>query len=238
MSRKTKKILTKEQMFTIINSTTIKLEVLIIGRKKENELNFVFPSEEEIKAAQLICCGKYCSGCESPAAYAWRKRQVDLSVLLEKAIRNELSGTEHEVVVEHWYNSLNLTQVAEKRSTSVSAVKRALDRATEKLEKVLGYVVCYQNDVCKESVIPLALGRARAIAAARNASGGDSGERLMHLRQSQCVSKKDLSKVTGIKELRIDAIEHGAVLMSDELIKLSGFYDISTDFILKGEGND
>ena len=60
-------ILTKEQMFTIINSTTIKLEVLIIGRKKENELNFVFPSEEEIKAAQLICCGKYCSGCEFPA---------------------------------------------------------------------------------------------------------------------------------------------------------------------------
>ena len=170
--------------------------------------------------------------------YAWRKRQVDLSVLLEKAIRNELSGTEHEVVVEHWYNSLNLTQVAEKRSTSVSAVKRALDRATEKLEKVLGYVVCYQNDVCKESVIPLALGRARAIAASRNASGGDSGERLMHLRQSQCVSKKDLSKATGIKELRIDAIEHGAVLMSDELIKLSGFYDISTDFILKGESND
>lgn len=225
-------------MFTIINSTAIKSEVLIIGRKKENEFNFVFPSEEEIRAAQLICCGKYCSGCEAPAAYAWRKRQVDLSVLLEKAIRNELSGTEHEVVVEHWYNSLNLTQVAEKRSTSVTAVKKALDRATEKLEKVLSYVVCYQNDVCKESVIPLALGRARVIAAARNASEGDSGVRLMRLRQSQCMSKKDLSKATEIKETRIDALEGGAMLQVDELIKLSSFYDISTDFILKGEKND
>ena len=62
----------------------------------ENEYlrDITYPDEDEIKAAQLACCGRVCRDCEAPAAYAWRKREVDLALLLEKAIENEL--TEHE----------------------------------------------------------------------------------------------------------------------------------------------
>ena len=49
---------------------------------------FEFIDEEEMKAAQLACCGRVCNRCETPAAYAWRKREVDLAILLILYIYN------------------------------------------------------------------------------------------------------------------------------------------------------
>lgn len=222
-------------MFTIINSRTIKSEVWIIDGKHQKAVEMAYPSEEEIKAAQLACCGRFCRGCETPAAYAWRKREVDLALLLERAINRELSETERETVVDHWFNSLTQTQISKKRGISPAAVKNTLDRAQEKLERVLSYVVCYQQNVDDESIIPLALGRAKVIAAARNAVGGGSGDRLLRLRQSQAISKKSLNAATGIPVSRMDSLESGAVPKIDELLALSEFFDVSVDFILKGE---
>ncbi len=194
-----------------------------------------YPSEEEIKAAQLTCCGRFCKECESPAAYAWRKREVDLAILLERAINRELSETERETVVDRWFNSLTQTQISRKRGISPAAVKNTLDRAQEKLERVLSYVVCYQQNVADESIIPLALGRARVIAAARNASGGTSGDRLMRLRQSQSMSRQNLNAATGISLSRIEHLENGDLPKTDELLALSEFFNVTVDFILKGE---
>lgn len=224
-------------MFTIINSVTIILEVQTIKKKQTKAAEVVFPSEEEMKAAQLACCGRYCNECETPAAYAWRKREVDMALLLEKAIAKELSQTEREVVIEHWFNSLSQSQIAQKRGTSSAAVKGTIDRATQKLERVLGYAVCYQQNVCTDSIIPLVVGRARVIAAARNAAGGNSGNRLLRLRQSQCLTKEALSKVTGIKLSRIISLESEAIPKGDELILLSEFFGVTADFILKGESD-
>ena len=58
---------------------------------REEDIIFRYPSKEEIKAAQLACCGRCCDACETPAEYAWRKRSVDLSVLLENAIEKAFS---------------------------------------------------------------------------------------------------------------------------------------------------
>ncbi len=96
-------------------------------------------------------------------------------------------------------------------------------------------MVCYQQNVADESIIPLALGRARVIAAARNASGGTSGDRLLRLRQSQSISKKSFSEATGISVSRIDSLESGNLPKTDELLVLSEFFDVTVDFILKGE---
>lgn len=222
-------------MFSIINSRTIKLEVRIIDSKHQKTMEMVYPSEEEIKAAQLACCGRFCRECEAPAAYAWRKRDVDLALLLERAINRELSETERETVVDHWFNSLTQTQISRKRGISPAAIKNTLDRAQEKLERVLSYVVCYQQNVADETIIPLALGRARVIAAARNAVGGTSGDRLVRLRQSQSVSRESLRAATGISVARLESLESGALPKTDELLILSEFFDVSVDFILKGE---
>lgn len=160
---------------------------------------------------------------------------MDLAILLEQAINRELSETERETVIDHWFNSLTQTQISKKRGISPAAVKNTLDRAQEKLGRVLSYVVCYQQNVADESIMPLALGRARVIAAARNSTGGSCGDRLLRLRQSQSISKRSFNAATGISVSRIEAIESGAVPKTDELLILSDFFDVTVDFILKGE---
>ncbi len=163
---------------------------------------------------------------------------MDLAILLERAINRELSETERETIVDRWFNSLTQTQISRKRGISPAAVKNTLDRAQEKLERVLSYVVCYQQNISDESIIPLALGRAKVIAAARNASGGTSGDRLMRLRQSQSISKESFSAATGISVARIERLESGDLPKTDELLALSEFFDVTVDFILKGERDD
>ncbi len=200
--------------------------------------NLSYPSADEIKGAQLACCGRFCKECEAPAAYAWRKREVDLALLLEKAIQNELTETEQDAVVDYWFNGMSQIQIARKNGISQTAVKSTIERAKTKLERVLSYVVCYQQNVMAENIIPLALGRARVIAAARNASGGSLSDRLRRLRQSQCMSKECLSLATGITKDRIENLENGNDPKADELIILSEFFDVTADFILKGERDD
>lgn len=203
--------------------------------KASNENFFNFPDESEIKAAQLACCGRHCTACEAPAEYAWRKRSVDLAILLEGAVENELTPLERETIKEYWYNTKSLSRIAAERGIAPSTVSATLERAQGKLKKVLGYAVRYQHDVNSESIIPLALGRARVIAAARNAVGGTSALRIMRLRQSQNLSREALSKAIAISPSRLERIENAkASPDSEELIALSEFFAVSTDFILKG----
>lgn len=204
--------------------------------KKEQPL-FSFPDKEEIKAAQLACCGRHCSACEAPAEYAWRKREVDMSLLLEKAIRNELTETERAAVVMYWFDGETVTAISQKREVSPAAVKKTLDRAQEKLEKVLSYAVCYQQNIMSESIIPLVVGRARVIAAARNADGSNTGVRISCLRQSQCLSHEALGIAVGISPSRLLNLERGAQPAATELVALSEFFCVTTDYILKGEKN-
>ena len=206
-------------------------------KKEKEKEDFLYPSREEMKAAQLICCGKVCSECETPAEYAWRKREVDLAVLLERAIRQELTETEREAVTAHWYDGETQAEIAKKKGVTSEVVKGTLNRAQKKLERVLSYTVYYQSNIVSESIIPLAIGRARVITAARNAKGGNAGDRILRLRQSQCISVDALSVATGITPSRLKKIENGSVLSCDEVVAFSEFFEITTDFILKGESD-
>lgn len=207
--------------------------------KKQKSLSvFSYPDREEIKAAQLACCGRYCNACEAPAEYAWRKREVDMALLLEKAINRELTEAERSAVIQYWFDGESLTQISQKKRISPAAVRRTLDRAQEKLEKVLSYAVCYQQNIMSESIIPLAVGRARVIAAARNSSGKKTGERIALLRQSQCLTSDSLCVATGINSSRLMKIEGGAEPDISELVALSEFFSVSVDYILKGDKND
>lgn len=208
-------------------------------KKTSDENFFTFPDENEIKAAQLACCGRHCTACEAPAEYAWRKRSVDLAILLEGAIENELTPLESEAIKEYWFNAKTLTRIAAERGIAPSTVSATLERAQGKLKKVLGYAVRYQHDISSESIIPLALGRARVIAAARNTVGGTPALRIIRLRQSQNLSREALSKATAIPPARLERIENAkASPDSDELISLSEFFAVSTDYILKGADSD
>lgn len=205
--------------------------------KKELPM-YCYPDKDEIRAAQLACCGRHCNACETPAEYAWRKREVDMSLLLERAIRKELTDAERSAVMLHWFNGESLTEISAEKGITPSAVKKTLDRAHEKLEKALSYVVCYQQNLLTESIIPLAVGRARVIAAARNFPCKRAGDRIAHLRQSQCLTVDALCAATGIGSSRLIKIEKGAEPENSELVALSEFFDVTTDYILKGENND
>lgn len=205
----------------------------------ENEYisDITYPSEEEMRTAQHMCCGRVCRECETPAAYAWRKREVDMSLLLEKAIENELTENEKRIVEDRWYKSLSLSQIARNRGISPAAVKHTSERALEKLERVLKYVVFYQRDIIEESIVPAAVGRARLIAASKKLNAYSIGERIKRLRLSRGISLKLFSDSTGIAEKRIAEIEGEGVLKTEELILISEFFAVSTDYILKGENN-
>ncbi len=216
----------------------MKKEAFTIKKVQNEEVRSSFPSEEEIRIAQKLCCGRCCTQCECPAEYAWRKRDVDMAILMEKAIENELTKTEKETVRSHWYDFESITKIADKKKISPAAVKRTLTRAQEKLERVLRYAVCYQHNMRDESIVPLVLGRARVIAAARNAVGGNAGDRLRRLRQSQNLTKEILAPSLDITAERLERIETGELPTADELSVFSAFFEVSTDFILKGVTNE
>ena len=207
-------------------------------KRKADEVRESFPSREEIRTAQLACCGRCCTQCESPAEYAWRKRDVDMAILLEKAISDELTATERETVTDFWFNGENLTTIAQKKKINPSAVKRTLSRACEKLEKVLKYAVCYQQMQNNENIIPVVLGKARVIAAARNTYGNTTGGRLSGLRKSQNLTCEILASAVGISAERLQRLEEGAEMKGGEVVSISGFYGVTADYILKGELNE
>lgn len=230
-------LLTTEHMFSIINSVTIKKRGVKLNNNLNEEENlFTFPDEQEIKTAQAICCGRVCKECETPAEYAWRKRDVDMSFLLEEAIENELSEIEKNTVTDYWFESLSISEIAEMTGITKAAVSLTLKRAEEKLQHVLGYTVKYQRDLNNETIIPLVLGRARVIAAARRASGGEICDRVRRLRQSMNLSRKALGKAIGVSTSRVTSIEDGTVQVNlREIIALSEIFSVTTDFILKGD---
>lgn len=204
--------------------------------KTEEESFFNYPDEAEIKAAQSACCGRCCKECETPAEYAWRKRSVDLAALLEIAISKELTEKEQLAITDFWFDSLTLTQISQKRNISPAAVHKTLERAQDKLKKVLEYTVKYQNEILADSnIIPLALGRARVIAAAKRFKAGSAGDRIRRLRQSENLSRLSLGKVLGISENRLKRLEEAeSVPDIREVIVISEFFSVTTDYILKG----
>lgn len=202
-------------------------------QEADNEIFFNYPSEEETKAAQALCCGRGCTACETPAAYAWRKRAVDMSLLLEAAMENELTVTERETLKAFWFDSMSVGKIARLRGISSAAVSDTVSRAQEKLKKSLRYAVLYQHDtLSEETVLPLAFARARAIAAARNAKPKSTGERIRLLRMSRGLSSAALSRACAIPQNRLKAIEEGKAVYGDELAALCAFFGTSADYLI------
>ena len=205
------------------------------NRDRQRALLFTPPTREEIEAAQRACCGRVCSACEAPAAYAWRKRAVDLSVLVDQAIRCELTAAERQAVLLHWYRGLNISQTAQTLGISRSTASMTLQRAQRRLEQALRYVVQYQHDAPSPSLVPLAVRRAAVVAAARAGLPDAVGDRLRVLREREAIPPGEAAKLAGIAPKRLAVIEAGASLpCTEELLRLSAFYQVPADFILKG----
>ncbi|MBQ6266863.1 MAG: sigma-70 family RNA polymerase sigma factor [Clostridia bacterium] len=204
-------------------------------REQLQAMLFTPPQKEEIEAAQRVCCGRGCSACEAPAAYAWRKRAVDLSALVDQAVRRELTAPERRAVVLHWYRGFSVSETAQALGVSRPTVSVTLQRALRRLEQVLQYVVAYQHDLQTTALVPLAVRRAAAVSSARAFLPASVGARLRTLREREAIPCETAASLLGFQSDRLESLEAGRVtLRTSELLKLSGFYQVSTDLILKG----
>ncbi len=207
--------------------------------KKQDEQSddyFSYPTAAEIKAAEAACCGKCCLSCETPSAYAWRRRDIDMAYLLRAAIEQELTEPERETTLMFWFEKMSISQIAAARGVNQSAVSRTLDRAKEKLHRVLKYAVEYQRSLYSQTVIHSALSRAAVIAAARETGGENLGERLRLLRVGENLSREALSHGLMVPNSRVIAIETGrAEAQASEIISISAYFNKTTDYLLKGD---
>ncbi|MBR6004661.1 MAG: helix-turn-helix domain-containing protein [Clostridia bacterium] len=187
---------------------------------------FSYPSQEEIRRAVGICCGRFCRLCETPVEYAWRARDVDMSSLLDFAIENELTDTEREAVRLRWFENLTSREIALRTETCESSVSRTLSRAAAKLGRALGYAVFYQHDNNSSAIIPAAVERARAVSAAKFMKAEDFAGRVKKQRLIRGYSEEQTERYAGIKRGRLRRIESGETPSAEEKARLSAFFAV------------
>ena len=68
--------------------------------------------------------------------------------------------------------------------------------------------------------------------------GGTSGDRITRLRQSQNLTREILAPALDVSVKRLGQLEGDAVPDGDELCALSAFFQVTADYILKGEINE
>ncbi len=206
-------------------------------KKIEAAMDFSFPSPEERKAAMSVCCGSHCPGCESPDDYAWRRRDVDLSLLADEVIEKRLTPKEREVMTAYWFGGKTLSAIASEFGVCTSSVSRCLEKAQKKLYDALSCAVAYQHNIENIDFLPIAVRRALAVSAAKRFEPKNIGERIRKLRCSQNIGEQLLSEATGIPIKCLRAIEEsGEMPTLSQIVLLAGFFETTTDYLLKGEG--
>ena len=195
--------------------------------KSDEPTDFNYPDEEESAAAVRACCGRCCTACESPAEYAWRKRNVNLAALLGMAIEEELTQAEKEAVKAVCYELRSLSEIAAEKGISPSAVYGTYERAREKLRRALRYVVIYQRDLVPQTDYPEPLDYAYRILSSGKQKGGSAAERFRYAREQKGISLRMAERATGISKTKILRIERGEVTPdSDETEKLCAVYGL------------
>ncbi len=199
--------------------------------------DFWYPTEEEAIAAQRACCGRVCKLCEAPAAYAYRKRTVDLADILHAVIDNELTEKEREAVALFWFEGCSLSAIAQRSRVSVSSVHRRLNRAMQEMRRILRYVVMYQCNLEQEpALLPLAVQQAMCTLAAKQAKPDAMPRRLQALREKQALPLAQAAKALGMSHKRLARLESAAQQPTlAELQKLAAFYATTIDYVMQGD---
>ncbi len=204
---------------------------------KNEKIPFTYPTEQEIKAANAVCCGRNCKMCESPTEYAWRKRDVDMCELLRIAMAEQLSDTERKTLELHWFDGISIAEIARRIDINSSAVSRTLDRAERKLHSALRLAVLYQHNLeTQPELVPAAVERAAAIEASRRSRPRNFCEEIRKQRTVRNLSRSRAEKFIGLGKGRLAQLENGTSQPKiDEILMLAAFFGVTTDELLKGE---
>ncbi|MCR4615447.1 MAG: helix-turn-helix domain-containing protein [Clostridiales bacterium] len=194
------------------------------------------PTYEEAALAEQSYLDWERSEYEGVVQYVWRRRNISLAAVARSVIDEQLTRAEQAVIKKYWFEGKNCAQIAGEQGINRSNVTRSLNRAMEKLERYLKYVVMYQQSQKKIRVLPLAVNQALTAAAVAEQKGETAGRRVCRLRQGECLSLSQLAFGTGIRKDRLEKIEEDkAELSAGELIRLAKFFNVSADELLFGE---
>lgn len=199
--------------------------------------DFNYPDEQESMAAVRACCGRCCTACESPAEYAWRKRNVDMAALLSIAIERELTDRERSVIEDYYFVHMKTGEISQKEGLDRTTVTAARKRAEDKLRRALAYVYMYQHDCITQPDEKLCLGNSFAILEAARNSGKSVGARLRSRRIAMAHSLAKVSEATGIDPLRLSEIENDRAVpdgTEEELIMSA--YQMTKDELFNERG--
>lgn len=199
-------------------------------------MDFSFPTPEERKAAMCVCCGSHCPGCESPDDYAWRRRDVDLSLLADEVIKTRLTERERAVVEAYWFDGMTVSGIAQRDGLCPSSVSRCLEKAQHKIYDALKFAVAYQHNIENTDFLPVAVRRAFAVSAARRFEPHTLGERIKKLRCSENIGEDMLCCALKLSQRALRLIESGEKEPSlRQLTELAAFFGTTADYLLKGE---
>lgn len=172
---------------------------------------------------------------EDMAAFCSRRRTVDLALLARQVINEELLPTERLTLCLHYDEGLEVREIATKLQINKSGVSRTLKRAEERVRRYLKYVVRYQQDQVNDATLPLVVREALVVSAARHRVT-DFSARLSDLRKAENMKIEDVAPIVGLTPFRLREIENArAVPDALELLRLSAFYGVTVDSILRGE---
>ena len=163
-----------------------------------------------------------------------RQRKEELYALVRRVIKNEFSEEEKRLIDLKWYKGLSADEISAKTGISRAGVYRKLDKINDVLYEKLKYALEYRFGV-KEKTPAVTL-----ICNVKNTVSGETAvavsSRLRFLRTSQHITVEKLSQCTGIDESRMVNLEKFAGdLTAAELIKLSAFFKVASDYILFGK---
>ena len=163
-----------------------------------------------------------------------RQRKEELYALVRRVIRNEFSKEDKLLIDLKWYKGLSADEISKKTGISRAGVYRRIDKINDVLYEKLKYAMEYRFGIKERTPVVTVL------CDMKNRAEGETAVsvavRLRTLRAGSHISPSDLSRCTGITEGRLLSLEkYGGDLTSKELIKLSEFYKVSSDYILFGK---
>lgn len=163
-----------------------------------------------------------------------RQRKEELYALVRRVIRNEFSKEDKLLIDLKWYQGMSADEISKKTGISRAGVYRRIDKINDVLYEKLKYAMEYRFGIKERTPVVAVLSDMKSRREGETAVS--VAVRLRSLRAGQHISVAELCRYTGISEARLSSLEkYAGDLTSRELIRLSSFYKVSTDFILFGK---
>ncbi len=202
---------------------------------KKARYSMQFLSEEVLSAEKEFNC-LYDKNIEAPREYLERKRKRDMQKLILFVMENELDEIRKTVFRRVFFDGVKIADVAKEMGICTSNAYKHYEKALKKMEENLRYVVFYQNSCRNDRMMPLEMMRENAITSKKQTSMPVISMRISRLMERENITLAILCRCTGISRKRFDSIFRGEnQLAADEITSLSGFFGVTTDYILKGD---